>query len=366
MIQDFRDSFLRRHERCQEMKARGKGIIGCFYGLVPKEIVHAAGFLPVQLVEDRDGRFEDSAQLLPFLCGMSKNLTGQIYDGRYSYLDGILVATVCDTNRHLLDIWAQRKLVPYLRLLRTPSTAGEVAVDFYARDLRRLARELGRMSGQEVTDERLRGSIELFNENRRLMGRFQEMREELGVSAKEAVFVFASSLVTPVEEHNEMLRGLVNRTHSGISDGPDRPRILLSALNLNMAWDLIRLVEQYGGKVVADDFSHSARYGSSLVPTQGDPFVALARGYLRRVPAPGIYSFEERAATLRDRMNRSRAQGLICLVQLYCDAYAMEYAILRERLETWGIRHLKLEAEDNAASLEQLNVRVQSFVESLV
>jgi len=65
-------------------------------------------------------------------------------------------------------------------------------------------------------------------------------------------------------------------------------------------------------------------------------------------------------------MNLSRAQGLIYLVQLYCDAYAMEYAILKERFDMWGIRHLKLEAEDNPASLQQLNVRVQSFLESLM
>jgi len=44
----------------------------------------------------------------------------------------------------------------------------------------------------------------------------------------------------------------------------------------------------------------------------------------------------------------------------------MEYAILKERLDAWGVRHLKLEAEDTPSSMEQLNVRVQSFVESLV
>lgn len=365
MIQEFKDSFLHRHERCREIKAEGKHIMGCFYGLVPKEIVHAAGFLPIQLVEERDPRLEQRAQLLPFLCGMGKNLSGQIYDGHYSYLDGIIFATVCDTNRHLLDIWAYKKAVPYLRLLKTPSTATEAAVEFYANDLRRLARELARISGQEVTEERLLESIELFNENRSLMARFQDQREGLGVSAADALLVFASSLVTPVEKHNGMLRQLLERPSTPKSRDPSRPRVLLSALNLNMALDMIRLVEDYGGEVVADDFSHNARYGSALVPTQGDPFLALARGYLRRVPAPGIYSFEERATYLRDLMRRSGAQGLIYLVQLYCDAYAMEYAILRERLEAWGIRHLKLEAEDNPASLYQLNVRIQSFLESL-
>ena len=45
---------------------------------------------------------------------------------------------------------------------------------------------------------------------------------------------------------------------------------------------------------------------------------------------------------------------------------AIEYAILKERFDNWNLTYLKLEAEDTPSSIEQLNVRVQSFVESLL
>jgi benzoyl-CoA reductase/2-hydroxyglutaryl-CoA dehydratase subunit BcrC/BadD/HgdB len=365
-MEQFRQGFLQRHQSCREWKKKGRGVMGCFYGLVPKEVVHAAGFLPVQLMEERDGRLEEKAGLLPFLCGMSKNLTGQIYEGRYQYLDGILVGVVCDTNRHVLDIWAHKKVFPYLRLLKTPSTATPAAWKFYASDLRRLAEELGRMSGQEVTEQKLWKSIELYNENRTLMERFRVSRESLGISAEEGLYVFASSLVMDVEEHNRLLLSLLENPVQASASNQEAPGVLISAMNLNMAWDLIRLVEEYGGRVVGDDFPNNARYGISRIPMEGDPFLALAKGYLRRVPAPGIYSFHERAESLAEQMRLSNAKGLIYLVQLYCDAYAMEYAILKERFDSWGIPHMRLEAEDNPASLQQLNVRVQSFLESLM
>jgi benzoyl-CoA reductase/2-hydroxyglutaryl-CoA dehydratase subunit BcrC/BadD/HgdB len=57
---------------------------------------------------------------------------------------------------------------------------------------------------------------------------------------------------------------------------------------------------------------------------------------------------------------------MIYLIQLYCDAFAIEYAILKERFDAWNLTYLKMEAEDTPSSIEQLNVRVQSFVESLV
>ena len=65
-------------------------------------------------------------------------------------------------------------------------------------------------------------------------------------------------------------------------------------------------------------------------------------------------------------MEKAGAQGMIYLIQLYCDAYAFEYAILKERFDAWNLTHLKLEAEDTPSSIEQLNVRIQSFIESLI
>lgn len=348
------------------MKREGKRIIGCFYGAVPKEVIHAAGLVPVQLLEERDESLEEHSKLLPFLCGMSKNVTSQIYLGKYSYLDGIVVGTVCDTNRHVFDIWVYRKVVPYLRLLRTPAKAEREALEFYARDLRKLASELGKISGVEADQQRLNRSVQIFNENRRLMSQFQSVRESMGIGAREALFVVASSLVLPVEKHTDLLKMLVSEKKSAELPQEDEPRVYISALNFNMALDLVSLVERYGGKVAGFDLHQSARYSSDPIPLdEEDPFLSVARGYLRRIPIPGLYSFEERAETLKTEMEESGAKGIIFLSQLYCDAFSMEHAILIERLNKLGIPTLRLEAEDSPGSLEQLNVRVQSFIESL-
>ena len=364
MIARFRERFEQRHERARALARQGTKLVGCFYGLAPKELVHAAGMVPVQLVEDRDARYEAKSGLLPFLCGMSKNLAGQIAANVLDYLDGVMVSTVCDTNRHMLDLWVHQQAFPHQWLVRAPAKDDEGAVAYFTQELRRLAAELEAVSGTRVTDDRLGAAIALFNENRALLRRFYDARPTAGISAEDAVYVFAAALTTPVEEHNALMRELL----ASLSPGPlgSDPKLMLSALNIPMAVDVIRMAEKYGATVVTDDFTHNARYGSTQVPTDGDPFRALARGYLRRVPAPGLYPFEARAAGLRDAMARAGARGLIYLVQLYCDAYALEYAVLKERFDRWQLPHLKLEAEATPGSVEQLNVRVQSFVESLL
>ncbi len=365
MIREFKEKFEKRHHIAEQIKKDGKKIIGCFYGSVPKELVHSAGMVPVQLVEDRNYQYEAKSGLLPYLCGMSKNLTGQIYDKVFDYVDAVMVSTVCDTNRHVPDIWERNKVFPKTWIVRAPIKADDGAVNYYTQEILRLADELGKLSGKKVTAEGLRESISLYNENRALFRKFYEVRPGSDVSAEEAVYVFASALVLPVEEHNTMMKQLL----SGLKPMPEndrKTRLMLCALNINMSLEVIRMAEKVGAQVVTDDFTHNARFGSEEIEIKGDVFKSLAQGYLRKIPLPGMYSFEQRAEWIRDLMAKSKAEGLIYLIQLYCDAYAMEYTVLKEYFDQWKLPHLKIEAEDTPNSIEQLNVRVQSFMESLV
>jgi benzoyl-CoA reductase subunit C len=365
VIEEFKEKFEKRHQVAEQVKKEGRKVIGCFYGSVPRELVHSAGMVPVQLVEDRDYHYEAKSGLLPYICGMSKNLTGQIHDKVFNYLDAVMVSTTCDTNRHVPDIWEKNKVFPKIWIVQAPIKAEESAVHYYAGEIHRLADELGRFSGKKVTEEGLRESIALYNENRSLFRKFYEARPKSGVSAEEAVYVFASALVLPVEEHNAMMKKLLADLPPAM--GQDRKtRLMLCALNINMSLEVIRMAEKYGARVVTDDLTHNARYGSEEIEIEGDAFRSLARGYLRKIPLPGMYSFEQRAGYIRDLMKKSQAEGLIYLIQLYCDAYAMEYTVLKEYFDKWNLPHLKIEAEDTPLSVEQLNVRVQSFLESLV
>jgi benzoyl-CoA reductase/2-hydroxyglutaryl-CoA dehydratase subunit BcrC/BadD/HgdB len=365
MIQRFKEAYENRHELARELKGEGQQIVGCFYGAVPKELIHAAGMVPIQLVEDRDHQFEEKSHLLPYLCGMSKNVTGQLYEKVFDYLDAAMVSTVCDTNRRVTDIWVYNEVAPKILLVRAPAMDHDSAVGYFADELKRLAGELAELSGQQVTDESLKSSIALFNESRQLFRRFYEARLDAHVSAEDAVYVFASALVMPVEEHNAMMKELLaSLPPSGDENGATR--IMLCAVNLNLSLVVIRMAERYGARVVTDDLTHNSRYHSYEIDVDGDAFESLSRGYLRKIPIPGMYSFEERATIIRDQMAEAGAEGMIYLIQLYCDAYAMEYACLKEYFDQWGLKHLKIEAEDTPTSVEQLNVRIQSFMESLV
>jgi len=198
VIGRFRELHEQRHDRARALKRQGTKIIASFYGLAPKELVRAAGMVPVQLVEDRDSQYEAKSSLLPYLCGMSKNLHGQIASNVFDYVDGVMVSTVCDTNRHLLDIWVHQRAFPNLWLVRAPTKNDEGAVNYFANELRRLALELGTVSGTRVTDDGLRESIALFNESRALFRRFYDARPTAGISAEDAVSMIVNGFCKQV------------------------------------------------------------------------------------------------------------------------------------------------------------------------
>ena len=52
MIARFRDLFEARHEKARALKRQGRKVVASFYGLTPRELVHAAGdgSVPIRLV----------------------------------------------------------------------------------------------------------------------------------------------------------------------------------------------------------------------------------------------------------------------------------------------------------------------------
>lgn len=367
MIADFTEKFQNRHKLAQDFKAKGKKIVGYFYSLVPKELIHAAGMLPVELTEEKGTEYDEKSNTLPYLCGLGRNVSGQIYEKVYNYLDGLAVATVCDTNRHVLDVWQKRKVLPNPILVRLPGSLNDAALEYYAKELNRLRNLFGEIAGTKVTDEMVLDSIKLYNENRALMNHLYDYRAKDGdaVSALDAFEVIKASLVMPVEDHNDMLIKLLASLPKPSGPGKGKVRLMLSAVNFNIAASTAIVAERFGGKVVTDDFNNGVRYSGNMIETSGDPIKALAKSYLMQVPSPGVFSFRKRAELIQESMKKSGAKGLIYMVQQYCDAFAFEYAILKEKFDVSGLSYLQLEAEDTPASVEHLNVRIQSFIESL-
>ena len=87
-------------------KDSGKKVVGYTCSFMPAEVFHAAGILPVRQRGIHAHSMEiGDAYYGPFVCSFPKAVLQLIGSGQYSFLDGAVITTGCDSMRRLDECW---------------------------------------------------------------------------------------------------------------------------------------------------------------------------------------------------------------------------------------------------------------------
>ncbi len=337
--------------------------LGYLCPYAPLELLHAAGFAPVRLMQLSGPVALADAHLPSFSCALVRTVTERMLKGELDFLEGVLFVHTCDTLQCAADIWRMAR--PRFRVLNfsLPSVLSQASArDYLLAELRRLALALPATPGAGVTEDALRVSIALYNQQRRLLATLYERRQRLPVD--EFWSLTLAVMVMPVEEHNALLRETLRRSEGPGDVGPAGPAVLLAGLVLD---DLTipRLIAELGGQVVGDDLCTGSRYFDTCADEHQEPYVALADRYLQRPPCPAKHdATRPHAQRLLDLVRSSGAQGVIFALPKFCDPHAFDYVPLARALDGVGVPHLSIEA-DLTVPAGQLRTRLQAFLEML-
>jgi benzoyl-CoA reductase/2-hydroxyglutaryl-CoA dehydratase subunit BcrC/BadD/HgdB len=86
---------------------------------------------------------------------------------------------------------------------------------------------------------------------------------------------------------------------------------------------------------------------------------------LRRPPCPTkLQPHHQPGQHLLEQVRETGSDGVVFVIEKFCEPHAFEYALIRPDLERAGLPHLVLEMEQTP-SLEALRTRLQAFVEML-
>jgi benzoyl-CoA reductase/2-hydroxyglutaryl-CoA dehydratase subunit BcrC/BadD/HgdB len=219
--------------------------------------------------------------------------------------------------------------------------------------------------GHPISDEDLRASIVLSNENRSLLREFYRRRTEhpRKLSGSETLAIVKTATLMPKKEHTVWLKKLLSNFGPGDDYLPEGVRLFLagSVCDQSQIYDLI---ETCGASLVGDDLCTGWRYFSEDVSKEGDPLEALADRFIRRVPCPCKYNPGiDRAEDLLKRIAESRAQGVIFILLKFCDPHAFDYPYLKGKLEEIRVPSLLLEVEPGGMPLGALETRLKAFIE---
>jgi benzoyl-CoA reductase subunit C len=358
----------------QSWKARtGRPVIGSFPMNFPSELTHATGALPVIIQESRTTITEGRSLLPEFYCGYTRSLADQAAVGELDVFDAFVLADHCVQLLGAVDVirWAKPQIpthfAQFISSMDDPWSQGQV-ID----KIGSLRVEVEEIVGTVVTAEALSNSIGLFNENRRLLREFYELRKSgrARITASQMQTLVKSSMVMDIEEHSALLRDILVtlepedyapdslvRIHlSGHFCAPPRP-------------ELLDVIEECGALVVNDDLYHGFRYISTDVPEDVDPFDALALWYLdRNISAPCGTRVQRNVdwdTYLVSSLEDSGSDGVITLMAKFCEPLMLYYPELKKALDVRDIPVLLIETEHEGLAEESVRTRVETFVERI-
>jgi len=349
-----------------EWMAEGKKVVGhrCLY--VPEEIIHAAGMLPYPTFGTPEPITKADSYFQPCVCEFIRNLFDLGMDGKFDFLDSMVLCNTCDAVRHMQNMWSTYIDSVPCHIINNPQKMfDESGYKFFREELEKFKGLMEDLSGNKITDESLKKSIDLFDETRRLLKELNDLRKRdiPAISGSEFIRVAIATMLMPKEKANPLLKQLIDEVKTREIEDADGPRILLTGSVIDNP-TIIELVEEMGGVVVADDLCTSAKYFWYETKPNSDPMDAIVRFNLDRSVCACTHPTEDRYDYLQELVKGFNVDGIIYFNIKYCHPFVYESAIFKNKLEE-ETPLLILEMDHSLSGLGQLKTRVQAFIEML-
>ncbi|GAA0182952.1 (R)-2-hydroxyisocaproyl-CoA dehydratase subunit beta [Clostridium sediminicola] len=359
------------NESVKAWKAQEKKVIGTICCHVPEEIIHAAGMLPVRV---RATGCTDSSEAETWMsslsCSYARSCLQYLMDGTYD-IDGLITSDGCTMASRIYDNWKHidpNKEKHFLRDLGAPRMVKDLSIDFYKDELNDIREGIEKFAGVKITDEKLKASVELYNETRRLIRELYELRmaENPVISGSDTLKITLAATSMPKEEFNELLKAFLadakNRTP--ITDHRIRLMVIGSALDDP---EYTKVIEDKGGLIVTDALCFGSRYLWEPVELHDDDVMgAIAKSYLTRPVCPRMIDLHDELHEFIMKMIKDyKVDGIIYEKLHNCECWGGEAVYLDDLMKNANIPMLAVEREELMANAGQLAIRAEAFIEMI-
>lgn len=343
----------------------GKGAVGVMPYYAPEEIIHAAGFLPIGIWGGQKSISKARAYLPPFACSIMQSVMEMQLEGAYDDLQAVLFSVPCDTLKCLSQKW--KGTAPVIVFTHPQNRKLEASNAFLAEEFRLVREKLERILETEISDEAINSSIEVYNENRKVMREFSDLVAEYPqvIDPIKRHAVMTSRHFMEKSKHTAMVKELIAEVKALPVEPWTGKKVILTGITAEPN-ELLEIFKENGLAVVADDLAQETRQFRLDVPEGTDPLYRLAKWWqdfdgcsLATNPK------KPRGQMLIDMVKKYNADAVVVCMMKFCDPEEFDYPIYYAQFEEAGIKSLYIEIDQEATAFEQVKTRVQSFSEML-
>ena len=352
-------------------KADGKPIVGILCEYTPRELIMAAGGVPVCLCGGSAQMIPPAEEHLPAnLCPLIKSTYGFHVEKTNPFLemaDLIVAETTCDGKKKMYELMAQSRPMHILELPQKPDDND--AMTHWVSELRKLKAKLEDAFGVQITDERIRQAIATMNRERRLRRRLAEqMKSDPPPLTGRELLEFKSSISGLCADFEQYSRAIEGYESQGAPAGKNAPvRVLLTGVpTVHGAERVLDIIETHGGVVVCmDNCTGLKPILEDVDENAADPIVALAEKYFR-LPCSVMTRNTRRIDLLRDLAQQYRTQCIIDLIWQACLTYDVESFFVKELAEKeLKIPYLRIETDYSPSDSARIALRVEALFETI-
>jgi len=368
----FADMIDHCYDVVEAAKSAGQPVVGILCEFTPREIILAAGAVPVCLCGGSAATIPAAEQFLPAnLCPLIKSTFGYHVSGKNPFLnraDLIVAETTCDGKKKMFELMSATRPMYVLELPQKADDAD--ALEQWTREVRKFKAHLEQRFQTRITNEKLHAAARLMNRERDLRRQLADlmMRDQPPLTGRQLIEF--KSIISGIEEdlrqYERALQLFGNDTGSP-SPGKAKIRVLLTGVPIvHGAERVLELIEDAGAVVVGMENCTGLKPILDDVDLAGpDILPAIARKYYHlpcSVMTPNTGRFE----MLRSLAAKFRPHCVIELVWQACLTYDIESFHVRKLAEEeLHLPYLKITTDYSPSDSARISARVEALFETI-
>ncbi|MBN2023400.1 MAG: 2-hydroxyacyl-CoA dehydratase [Pirellulales bacterium] len=352
-------------------KAEGRPIVGILCEYTPRELIMAAGAVPVCLCGGSADMIPAAEKHLPAnLCPLIKSTFGYHVERANPFLemaDLVVGETTCDGKKKMYELLAETRPVYVLELPQKVDDADARA--HWVAELRKFRAFLAERFSVTIPDEKIREAAGAMNRERALRRRLADAMaaDRPGLTGRR-LLNFKSSISGIEADFTQYEKALALLAEPKTCRGNGQPvRVLMTGVPMaHGAERVLEIIEGHGGLVVATESCTGVKpIVDDVDVAAADPIEALAEKYFH-LPCSVMTRNDRRLDLLRLLAARFRPECVVELIWQACLTYDVETSRVRRLAEDeLGIPYLRIETDYSPSDSARIAVRVEALFETV-
>ena len=370
--------FSRMIDHCYDFaetaKAQGRPVVGIMCEFTPREIILAAGAVPVCLCGGSAATIPAAEQFLPAnLCPLIKSTFGYHVTRKNPFLewaDLVVAETTCDGKKKMFELMRASKPMYVLELPHKADDAD--ALEHWIQEVRKFKAHLEEKFQTQITGEKLRDACRLMNRERGLRRQLADLmaRDQPPLTGRQLIEFksIISGIEADLQQYENALGYYRERRLPAGKFQTDPPvRVLLTGVPLvHGAERVLELIEDAGAVVVAmENCTGLKPILNDVDLDEPDILRAIAKKYYH-LPCSVLTPNTSRFETLCTLAEKFRPHCVIELVWQACLTYDIESFHVRKLAEEeLQLPYLKITTDYSPSDSARISARVEALFETI-